>query len=232
MQKKALFLFILSGVVLLAVIIAGLTSLLSNNSAVPVKGPASTNVSLLRGEYRQVGNLSDADPTNQDALPNSVKVASDGIKVLLRTSVVEGYQIYECQVSTTDPSGFAWKVQAPFALLKADNGANVVHSTDPTWLYTKDGSEVKARVGQYSNPDGTAVAASATPTANAIAWLRLDVTEHRGANGLFSNVDQIQRLHTGGGKAPGDGCNQDVANQHVIRSVAYTAEYVFWGRQP
>jgi hypothetical protein len=171
------------------------------------------------------------DPTNQDALPESVKVTGAGESVLLRAAVAEGYQIYECQASTTDPSGFPWKLQAPFAFLKTDEGTNILHSTGPSWLYTQDGSEVRAAVGKFTTANGSVVPASATPDAKTIPWLRLDVTDHRGNAGLFSKVDHIQRLYTGSGKAPSSGCNRDTANHHVIQPVSYTAEYVFWGRK-
>ncbi|GHO93637.1 hypothetical protein KSF_036850 [Reticulibacter mediterranei] len=171
------------------------------------------------------------DPTNQDKLPESVKVKGDGLTVLLRAPVVEGSQIYECQASTTDASGFAWKFQAPFAFLKADDGTNVIHSTGPAWLYTQDGSIVLAAVGKFTDSTGATVPASATPDAKSIPWLRLDVTEHKGSTGLFSKVEQIQRLYTKGGIAPSFGCNQDDAKHHVTQSVNYTAEYVFWGHK-
>lgn len=171
------------------------------------------------------------DPTNQDKLPESVKVKGDGLTVLLSAPVVQGSQIYECQASTTDASGFAWKIQAPFAFFKASDGHNVIHSTGPAWLYTQDGSIVLAAVGKFTDSTGATVPASATPDKNSIAWLRLDVTEHKGSTGLFSNVEQIQRLYTKGGIAPTTGCDQNAANHHVIQSVNYTAEYVFWGHK-
>jgi hypothetical protein len=231
MQKKRIILFVLSGVLLLTVIAVGLIALLRQPSTAHGSDPAPTKGSHLNDQDHQTQAFKYPDPTKQDGLPDSVKVTGYGETVLLRTSVTEGYQIYECQASTTDPSGFAWKLQAPSATLKADNDTNVIHSTGPTWLYTKDGSLIKGKVGQFANPDGTAVPASVTPDVNSIPWLRLDVTDHQGNSGLFSNVDQIQRLYTAGGKAPSDGCNQDAANNHVIQSVHYTAEYVFWGYQ-
>ena len=215
-KNKHVFLIVLSGVILLAVITAVLVGILSQ---------ISTN-----SQIHQDQNFHYPDPSDQRALPDSVKVTDNHELVLLRVSVKEGNQIYECQASPTDPSGYAWKLQAPFALLKADNGTNVIHSTDPTWLYTEDGSEVEGQIGQFTRPDGTVVPATATQDANSIPWLRLDVTEHRGTNGLFSRVDQIQRLYTTGGKAPKDGCNRDTANGHLVQSIAYTAEYVFWGQ--
>src|SRR5262249_36201698 len=151
--------------------------------------------------------------------------------VLLRGSVTEGYQIYECQASMTDKSGYAWKLQAPFAALKTDEGTNIIHSTGPTWLYTLDSSEVRAALGKFTNSSGNVVPASATPDPKAVAWLRLDVTEHHGSHGLMSGVDQIQRLYTRNGVAPTTGCNKDAASHHTLLPVSYTAEYVFWGRK-
>jgi Protein of unknown function (DUF3455) len=224
MQKKRAFLSIFSCALLLAIVLACLVGILSKSPTASAGALVPQKQSTLKNQY-----LHYPDPTNQDALPASVKVTGKDEKVLLRASVTKGYQIYECKASTTTPGTFAWQFQAPFAFLKADNGTNVIHSTGPTWLYTQDGSEIMAKVGQFTNPDGSVVPASATPNASAIPWLRLDVTVHLGSNGLFSNVDQVQRLYTRGGIAPKSGCNLNAANNHVIHSVPYTAEYVFWG---
>jgi hypothetical protein len=228
-RNERIFLIVLIGAMLLAVIATSLIGLLSKDSTIHTSNPLVNIGSLLDPQAHQDQGFRYPDPSDQSNLPDSVKVTSQDETVLLRVSVREGEQIYECQASTTDPDGFAWKFQAPFALLKADNGTNVIHSTDPTWLYTQDGSEVKGKIGQYTRPDGTVVSATATPDASSVPWLRLDVIEHRGNNGLFSQVDQIQRLYTEGGQAPKDDCNRDTANEHVIRSIKYTAEYVFWG---
>lgn len=228
MQKRRVVLSVLSNVILLAVVT--LIGLLSHSSAARASEAVNEPQSMLKDQYNQSHDSGYPDPTNQGTLPANVKVTGNGETVLLHASVTEGYQIYECKASTTDPSGFAWQIQAPFAFLKANDGTNVIHSTGPTWLYTKDGSEIRAKVGQFTNPNGSIVPASATPDANAIPWLRLDVTDHRGNTGLFSKVDQVQRLYTRAGKAPVRGCDQNVAKNHVILPVHYTAEYVFWGR--
>src|SRR5579864_747834 len=154
MPKKRIILIIVSSVLLLTIIAVGMIAMLNKNSTAqgshPTSTPILTNGSLLSGQQNQTPSTKYPDPTKQDGLPDSVKVVCQSESVLLRASVTEGYQIYECQASTTDPSGFAWKLQAPFAILKADDGTNVVHSTDPTWLYTGDESEVKANVGQFT----------------------------------------------------------------------------------
>jgi len=208
----------------------------SGQAAAPTQGSplqvsqafSFTQEGLAKNQLAQ-GNY--PDPTDQKALPASVKVTAAGETVLLRAAVTQGYQIYECQPSTTDASGFAWKLQAPFASLKSDQGTNVLHSTGPSWLYTADGSEIRAALGKFTGPDGKVGPANATPDTTAVPWLRLDVTVHQATKGLMSNVDQVQRLYTHGGKAPSSGCDKDAASQHVLLPVSYSAEYVFWGHK-
>lgn len=221
MQNKLSFPAIRRRSLLLAFMAVTLIGILS--------GTSITNASELVSSSRSHSNSHRSDPADQSALPDSVKVTGQGEKVLLDAYVTKGYQIYECQTSTTDPSGFAWTFQAPFAILEANDGTDVVHSTGPTWLYTQDGSKIEGKVGQFTTPDGKVVPASATPNADAIPWLRLNVTNHLGNTGLFSQVDQVQRLHTVGGKAPKKVCNSKSAEEHVLISVPYQAEYVFWG---
>jgi Protein of unknown function (DUF3455) len=179
----------------------------------------SQSLSFTQDGANTIPQASYPDPNDQSTLPSSVKV-TNGDTVLLRAIVTQGYQVYECQASSTSASGFAWTLQSPLAILKADQGTNVIHSAGPSWLYTQDGSMVTG-----------AVAASATQDVSAVPWLRLDIKEHLGKTGLFNNVDQIQRLYTKGGIAPSSGCNQDAAKQHEIQPVSYTAEYVFWGHK-
>lgn len=226
--------FLLGTLSLLAIGLLAACGSYSDSTTIPTQSDLSQQAFSFTQEglvKNQSSQMSYPDPTNQNALPASVKVTGQGETVLLRAAVVQGYQMYECQASTTNASGFAWKLQAPFAVLKADQGTNVLHSTGPTWLYTQDGSEIRATVGKFTTTKESVVPASATPDTTAVAWLRLDVTEHHGNHGLFSNVDQVQRLYTRGGTAPSSGCNRDAANQHVIQPVSYTAEYVFWGHK-
>jgi hypothetical protein len=224
--------FLLGTLSLLAIGLLAACGSYSDSTTIPSQSDLSQQAFSFSQESMVKNQSSNyPDPTNQNALPASVKVTGQGETVLLRAAVVQGYQMYECQASTTDASGFAWKLQAPFAVLKADQGTNVLHATGPSWLYTLDGSEIQAAVGKFTTAKGDVVPANATPDATAIPWLRLDVTTHQGNKGLMSNVDHVQRLYTQGGKAPSSGCNQDVANQHVILPVSYTAEYVFWGRK-
>ena len=72
---------------------------------------------------------------------------------------------------------------------------------------------------------GTPPAASASTalgaTANDIAWLRLDIIEHRGS-GALSEAATVERINTKGGLAQGP-C--EPAGAYL--SVPYSAEYVF-----
>jgi len=221
MQKKRTILSVLRGTILFTLMAFVLIVIPSADSRVH----ASLFMPMpITGAFRHY-----PDPKNQDALPDSVKVIGNGETVLLRSAVTLGYQIYECQTSKTAPGSFAWNLQAPFALLEADDNTNVVHSTGPSWLYTLDGSQIKAKVGEYNNTDRTVIPASVTLDASSIPWIRLDVTNHLGSDGLFSRVDHVQRLYTEGGKAPTEECNLKNKELHAIREVPYTAEYVFWG---
>src|SRR5579859_1013250 len=102
-RKKILFWGILSAVILLAVITAGLTALLSRNSA-HASDPVTNTGSSLSAPSPQNQSSHYPDPSNQTNLPDSVKVTAQGETVLLRASVQQGSQIYECQASKTDPS--------------------------------------------------------------------------------------------------------------------------------
>ena len=65
----------------------------------------------------------------------------------------------------------------------------------------------------------TASAPGAAP--NDIAWLKLDVADHRG-DGVLSNATTVQRINTGGGVVQGS-CE----NAGDYRDVPYSADYVF-----
>jgi len=181
-----------------------------------------------RNQYFRAA-LAAANPEKQVGVPDIVKVTGNK-KVVYAAPVTDGIQIWECVAvaKTVNPSGFDWKNQAPFAFLKGDDGTNVIHSTDPTWLYTLDGSEVKAKVSKSTGKDGKQVDAKVIVDANSIPWLRLDVTQHVGPDGLFTPVTEIQRTNTVGGKKPTDKCDAHVAMMHPIKRVPYKADYVFW----
>ena len=72
---------------------------------------------------------------------------------------------------------------------------------------------------------GEVKAKDAGPDANAIPWLLLSAKSTTG-NGVFGKIQSIQRLHTIGGKAPADGCNQ--AQPGMETRVPYKATYYFY----
>ncbi len=124
-----------------------------------------------------------------------------------------GVQIYTCQ---SGPDGkFTWTLKAPEAQLM-DGNNNVIgsHFAGPTWKL-KDGSEVT----------GKATAHVDSPDPDSIAWLLVNVVSHAG-EGRLAKVTTIQRIHTRGGKAPVQGCDQSHAIAETKSS--YTADYYFY----
>jgi hypothetical protein len=132
---------------------------------------------------------------------------------LVFSVVGKGDQIYTCK---GDGGQFAWALKAPEAqLFDKDGKVFGKHFAGPSWE-ANDGSRVT----------GKAAANVASPDADAIPWLLVNVVSHDG-NGVLSRVTTIQRLHTKGGKAPDSGCDAEHVGQEVRK--AYSAEYVFYG---
>ena len=123
----------------------------------------------------------------------------------------EGAQIYECK-SGSDGK-LAWAFREPIAALMLDGRTVGRHYAGPTWE-DADGSAVVGKVA--ASAPGT--------TADDIAWLKLDVTGRRGS-GALADVNIVQRINTKGGALRG-ACEQAGA----LRSVAYSADYVFLRR--
>lgn len=125
-----------------------------------------------------------------------------------------GVQIYTCTAAKTAGGQPEWRLKAPEATLyDAANTKLATHYAGPTWEST-DGSKV---VGKLK--------ASATPSADAIPWLLLDVKATQG-NGVFSHITAVQRLATEAGKAPADGCATASLGQEV--RIPYKAVYRFY----
>lgn len=126
-----------------------------------------------------------------------------------------GVQIYACKAVNNDPARFDWAFVAPEAVL-LDNQGNKVgkHYAGPTWE-ANDGSKV---VGEVLAKDNG-------PDPAAIPWLLLRAKANAGS-GIFSRITSVQRLNTGGGKAPVDGCTQAKAGTEV--RIPYTADYYFY----
>lgn len=150
-------------------------------------------------------------------VPETLKVPATQV-LSLETQAI-GVQIYECKASKDDSMRFDWVFKAPEAELFDSAGKRIGrHYTGPTWE-ADDGSRV---VGEVSARDDG-------PDPNAIPWLLLTAKSTSG-NGVFGQTQSIQRMHTTGGKAPAEGCNQAQVGKET--RVPYTAKYYFYIARP
>ena len=124
-----------------------------------------------------------------------------------------GSQIYTCQ--TGADGKFAWTLKGPDAELHDRAGKGIgSHSAGPTWKL-KDGSEVTGKAAAHVD--------SLDP--ESVPWLLLNALSHTG-KGTLENVSAIQRVHTHGGQAPADGC--DEPHKGAETKSAYSADYYFY----
>ncbi len=174
------------------------------------------NISLLLILFGLSAGNSQAQTTSTTPpkVPKNLQVPAD--QSLLFFAAAKGSQIYVCKTKPDNPNSFKWMLKAPDALLFNEQGQQIgKHYAGPTWE-SNDGSKVMAQVKAQAN----------APLASTIPWLLLSEQSHQG-NGIFSQVNWIQRLHTVGGKAPARGCDAVHKDREV--SVAYQADYYFWG---
>ncbi|MFZ3264073.1 MAG: DUF3455 domain-containing protein [Terriglobales bacterium] len=144
-------------------------------------------------------------------VPKALQPPASEEVVLLAHGV--GSQIYTCQAGSDGK--FAWILKAPQAeLMDSKNKLIGSHFAGPKWKL-KDGSEVT----------GKAVAHVDSPDPDSIPWLLVNIVAHSG-EGLLTNVTTIQRVHTRGGKAPAQGC--DEAHRDAETKSNYTADYYFY----
>jgi len=141
-----------------------------------------------------------------DPIPVAL-AAPDTVPVL--TAHAEGEQLYDCKAGSDGK--LVWTFREPKATLIVDGKILGKHYAGPTWELN-DGSAVV----------GKAVASAAGKTNNDVAWLKLEVTAHRGNGGAFAEVTTVQRINTVGGKL--DGACDRAAD---TRAMPYTADYVF-----
>jgi hypothetical protein len=154
-------------------------------------------------------------------IPSSIAVPQGSW--LIAHTYARGVQVYVCTPDAKDSSHYTWTLKEPRAKLYADGRYHKTvgkhyfdASKNPTWEAT-DGSKVRGvKVQQANSPDSTA-----------IPWLLLKSTATQGS-GKFTPVLYIQRLHTKGGKAP---AIADRAKKRQSIEVAYTAEYLFYGKK-
>lgn len=120
----------------------------------------------------------------------------------------EGAQVYECKPSQS--GALTWQFREPIATLLRDGKTVGRHYAGPSWELL-DGSVVVAKVA------GRAPGAKETD----IPWLKLEVTDRRGA-GALDKVTTVQRVSTKGGQAQGP-----CPKEGDFLSVPYAADYVF-----
>ncbi|MDD5410249.1 MAG: DUF3455 domain-containing protein [Methylobacter sp.] len=146
------------------------------------------------------------------SIPEQIKVPEGYSPVL--TAHAKGDQIYQCSLKE---GKYSWETLAPDAKLFDAEGKIVGnHTAGPLWEY-KEGSRVVGRVVKKIDMEPGA----------SIAWLLVEVVSHQG-DGLFSNVSFINRVNTHGGLPPSSGC--DVNHLGGEKRVAYTADYIFYGK--
>ena len=131
----------------------------------------------------------------------------------LATFHAEGAQVYECKAG--NDSKLAWTFREPIATLLLEGKTVGRHYAGPTWEHM-DGSAVAGKT--VGNAPGE------TPAD--IPWLKLEVTDHRGA-GTLSSVTTVQRINTQGGVVTG-ACDQ----AGLYRSAPYAADYIFLRKGP
>jgi hypothetical protein len=149
-----------------------------------------------------------ADVSDGNRLPDLTAcpalAAPEGSTLLLHAFGI-GVQIYHW-------NGTSWGAATPAATIYADaagNGQLATHFAGPSWQ-SNSGSKV---VGTVIN--------RCTPDVASIAWLSLSAVAT--GNGLFADVNFIQRLNTVGGNAPS---TPGVLGQEA--RVPYTADFLFY----
>jgi uncharacterized protein DUF3455 len=147
------------------------------------------------------------------SVPENLRVPAT--EVLSLAAEASGVQIYECNASKDVPARFEWIFKAPEADL-FDQAGNKIgkHYAGPTWE-SNDGSKVVGEVKARDNG----------PDPDAIPWLLLSAKSTSGT-GVFSQIKSIQRVHTVGGSAPTEPCNQAQAGK--VARVPYKAAYYFY----
>jgi Protein of unknown function (DUF3455) len=133
-------------------------------------------------------------------------IAAQGETVVLQVHAV-GAQLYDCKA---DANGrLVWQFREPIASLFADGRTVGRHYAGPSWEV--GGSAITGKL----------VAQAPGAGAKDVAWLKLDVSDHRG-DGPLKDVTTVQRINTAGGKT--DGACERAGDIHAE---PYAADYVF-----
>ena len=144
-------------------------------------------------------------------VPDAIAVPA-GLEVVFFASA-KGSQIYTCSAGADGK--FTWTLKAPEAELR-DRQDKVIgtHSSGPTWKL-KDGSEVTGKAAAHVD----------SLDSESIPWLLVNVVSNAG-KGQLAKVTAIQRVHTHGGKAGDDPC--DESHKGTETKSEYRADYYFF----
>jgi hypothetical protein len=149
-------------------------------------------------------------PSSTAGVPDKLKPGPNESLAMIVTA--KGVQIYECREKKDQAGAYEWAFVAPEAALFDAGGKTIGrHYAGPHWE-AADGSKLAGAVKERVD----------APSPDAIPWLLL-TTKSVGPQGVFSKVTSMQRVHTVGGAAPGNGCTQAAAGR--IARVDYTADY-------
>ena len=143
-------------------------------------------------------------------VPEAIKAPA--VQVAKLTVHAIGDQIYQCVLHG---NVYAWQLQAPDAKLFDMKGSVVGnHYSGPIWEY-KEGSRIVGRVISKLDVDLGA----------SIPWLLVEVIAHYG-DGMFSDINFINRINTQGGLMPTSLCNTNHLGSE--KRINYTADYIFY----
>ena len=145
-------------------------------------------------------------------VPDNLRPSADEFVAMVLAA--SGVQIYECRQATNQVNTYEWALVASEADLFDASGKEVgKRYAGPHWE-APDGSGIV----------GTAKQQAAGSQADAIPWVLL-AAKSDGAQGVFSKITSVQRVHMVGGAAPRAGCSQAAAG--TVARVPYTADYYF-----
>jgi hypothetical protein len=138
----------------------------------------------------------------QSSILSALRVPA-GNHLVVSLHVIQGVQVYTCANGT-------WSFTEPDADMGITDRPIVVYTAGPEWISSIDGSAVWGMPLASANRTGT------------IPELLVKAIKNRG-QGLFGQVDYIQRLDTFGGLAPAGSCT----NGSVTASQYFATEN-FW----
>ncbi|WP_432833121.1 DUF3455 domain-containing protein [Dactylosporangium sp. CA-092794] len=157
----------------------------------------------------------DATAGSHFRLPAGAPTPGSGFRIGSAYHVTAGTQTYACTANADGTGTWATKSTPEAQLKRYGRPATTIHHyAGPRWESNVDHSIILGAVDQTTPKDGT------------IPWLLLHVVAHENTTpGELDKVAFISRVNTTGGVGPTGACTPST---DAPRSVAYTADYVFW----